>query len=128
MTRIIGNNWKKLSALLQWLSEQGINDYIKDMVDETGLKIDVYLPKQNIAIHVSDGHNQHFYEKASGEYKPFFIRSIESTEFVIDKMRNCLDGHTCKTAPKRKKEDPRPQIKKRQRVKVSVQRVTPIKK
>lgn len=122
-------NKKKLTALIEWLRVQGINDYIEGMVDETGLRIDLYLPTQNIAVHMSDGSNQLFYQRASGDYKPFFIRSVDTTEFVIEKMRNCLDGHTVKTAPKRKKEDPRPQIKKRQRVRVNAQRVTvPLKK
>lgn len=125
---MINKNKEKLSALKQWLRENGINDYIERMVDNAGLRIDLYLPTQNIAVHVSDSGNQQFYERARGEYKPFFIRTIDTTEFIIEKMRNCLDGHTCKTAPKRKKEDPRPQIKKRQRIRVSVQRVIPINK
>ena len=121
-------NQEKLSALKHWLNKQHV-DYIEGMVDETDLKIDLYLPTQNIAVHVSDGHNQHFYEKASGEYKPFFIRSNDSIDFVIEKMQNCMAGYTVKTAPiLRAKADPRPQIKKRQRVKVNVQRVTPMKK
>ena len=97
----------------------------------------VYLPTQNIAVHVSDGHNQHFYERARGEYKPLFIRYKDTAEFVIEKMQNCMAGYLRRTAPKRdkpaktehhEKQDPRPQIKKRQRVKVNVQRVTPTKK
>ena len=115
-------NQEKLSALKHWLNKQHV-DYIEGMVDETDLKIDLYLPTQNIAVHVSDGHNQHFYEKASGEYKPFFIRSNDSIDFVIEKMQNCMAGYTVKTAPKRKKQDPRPQIKKRQRIRVNAQRV-----
>ena len=116
-------NKKKLTALIQWLRVQGITDYIKGMVDETGLCIDLYLPTQNIAVHMSDGGNQIFYNRSCGDYKPFFIRSNDSTDFVIEKMQNCLEGHTTKTAPKRKKQDPRPQIKKRQRIRVGAQRV-----
>lgn len=121
---ILGStNKQKLTALIEWLRVQGITDYIESMVDNTGLLIDLYIPSHNIAVHMSDGANQIFYRRASGVYKPFFIRSIDTTEFVIEKMRNCLDGHTVKTAPKRIKDDPRPQIKKRQRIRVNAQRV-----
>ena len=136
-------NNEKLEALKQWLRSQGVTDYVQGMVDETGLRIDLYLPTQNIAVHMSDGHNQHFYEKARGEYKPLFIRYKDTAEFVIEKMQNCMAGYLRRTAPKREKpavdgerqkpehhdkQDPRPQIKKRQRVRVNVQRVTPAKK
>ena len=130
-------NNEKLEALKEWLRSQGVTDYVQGMVDETGLRIDLYLPTQNIAVHVSDGHNQHFYEKARGEYKPLFIRYKDTAEFVIEKMQNCMAGYLRRTAPKsvkpaktehHEKQDPRPQIKKRQRVKVNVQRVTPMKK
>ena len=130
-------NNEKLEALKEWLRSQGVTDYVQGMVDDTGLRIDLYLPTQNIAVHVSDGHNQHFYEKARGEYKPLFIRYKDTAEFVIEKMQNCMAGYLRRTAPKREKpaktehhekQDPRPQIKKRQRVRVNVQRVTPAKK
>ena len=117
-------NKDKLNALLQWLQSQGITDYIENMVDENGLKIDLYLPSQNIAVHLSDGHNQSFYVNTCKDYRPFFIYGGDTAEFVIEKMQNCLAGKTCRTAGKHKKQDPRPNIKKRQRVRISVQRVT----
>ena len=130
-------NNEKLEALKEWLRSQGVTDYVQGMVDDTGLRIDLYLPTQNIAVHVSDGHNQHFYEKARGEYKPLFRRYNDTAEFVVEKMQNCMAGYLRRTAPKsekpakmehHEKQDPRPQIKKRQRMKVNVQRVTPTKK
>jgi hypothetical protein len=113
----------KLTALCNWLHSQGIDDYIEGMRDESGVRIDLYLPTQNIAVHLSDGKNQLFYRRTCTEYRPFFIRSFETDEFIIEKMRNCIEGHSCKTAPKRKKSDPRPMIKKRQRIMVNAQRV-----
>ena len=121
-------NQEKLTLLCQWLHDNGINDYIEELVIDEGIIIDLFLPTQKIAVHLSDGSNQIFYRAVCKDYKPFFIRDCESASFIIEKMRNCLDGHTCKTAPRRrKKQDPRPQIKKRQRVHINAQRVIPPK-
>lgn len=98
-----GSNRWKLKMLCKWLAENGVNDYVEKMMIDGGVMIDLYLPTQNIAVHISNKYNQQFYMAVREDFRPFYIRCNDSIDFVLEKMRNCLDGHTCKTAPKHKK-------------------------
>lgn len=78
---------EKLEALKAMLANTfGYEENVK----ACGTVIDVVVKKVNIAIHVSDEHDQEFYLKVRKEYRPFFIREEESMDFITEKMQNCV--------------------------------------
>ena len=90
-------NKEKLEALKSFLKENGI-EYFENHKSSFGVMIDLKLPKQNIAVFVSNGKDyeekcynaEHHGCKIYWTYKPFFIRESESVEFVLEKMQNCI--------------------------------------
>ena len=91
------SNQKKLEAVKQWLSENGIN-YIENHKSGFGVTIDLKIPSLMIAVFLSDGNLGKETEIFNARkkfwplhwtYQPFFIRESETKEFVIEKIQNC---------------------------------------
>ena len=147
VSKLLTNRQKK-DLICRWLESQGVNDFVLNMRTENHTKVDIYLPTQNIAIHLSDGHNQAFYECVKTDFRPFFVRRKETMDFVFQKLTNCIAGHSCATAKTLKKAAAASPDRheatavlplggapadasdkpKRKRVKVTAQRVVPGKK
>ena len=79
-------NEQKLEAVKSWLKKNNV-DFKENRVTKQGLKIDLWLPKLFIAIHL--GADDTFYQKTFKWCKPFFIRDEETKEFVLEKIQNC---------------------------------------
>ena len=91
------DNQKKLKALKNWLKENNIT-FVDNHVSDFGVKMEVMIPKLNIAVFLSDGNKDEEnkkYNAGTGKrklfrvYRPFFIRESESLEFVLEKLQNC---------------------------------------
>lgn len=82
------SNEKKLEAVKVWLTENNI-EFMEDHVTRAGLKMDLWVPKLFIAVHVSDNKDDVFYKKTYKWCHPFFIRSSETKDFVLEKLQNC---------------------------------------
>ena len=82
------SNEKKLEAVKIWLTENGI-EFKENHVTRNGLEIALWVPKLFIAVHVSDGDDAVFYKKTFKWCHPFFIRSSETKDFVLEKLQNC---------------------------------------
>lgn len=98
MTKI--SNEEKLKALKQFLRENKIR-YIENHKSKTyGVTMDLKVRKLNIAVFLSDGDRNFeesivFTKSKYGKplqviYNPFFIRESETTEYIIEKMQNCI--------------------------------------
>ena len=113
---------EKFEHLKSFLRENGI-DFVEKHVSGTGVVIDLRVKKYNIAVHLSDEHDQEFYMKLRKLYHPFFIREEESPEFIIEKMQNCIldimNGRQRKfekSSQPAAKSDPEKPKRKRQRI------------
>ena len=81
---------EKFELLKSFLKENKF-DFIENYVSSrTGVVMDLRVVKFQIAVHLSDEHDQEFFEKLRGVYHPFFIRDSESPDFIIEKMQNCI--------------------------------------
>lgn len=95
------SNEEKLEALRRFLKENKI-PFINDYHSKTfNVDMAIKVKKLKIAVFLSDGDRE--YEKSlifapstySGAplrnlYNPFFIRESDTTEFVLEKMQNCI--------------------------------------
>lgn len=81
-------NEQKLEAVKNWLTENNI-EFTENYVTKTKLRIDLWLPKLYIAIHLDDDYSERFYKKTFRWCKPFFIRDSETKAFVMEKIQNC---------------------------------------
>lgn len=81
------SNEDKLEAIKNWLRENKIE--FKENFIMAKLKIDLWVPKLCIAIHIDDEDSGAFYKKTFRWCKPFFIRENETKEFVLEKIQNC---------------------------------------
>lgn len=140
-------NKEKLEALKAFLSENNL-DY-EDNYKAKVADIDLLVTKHSIAVHLSDKHDQEFFNKTKYHYKPFFIRDEETVDFILEKMQNCiidrmqkqqkkLEGlqiakenlkrHEANLLKKSAKTETIPEKPKRKRVRIPVaERVTPIR-
>ena len=90
-------NEKKLEAVKEWLSGNGIN-YIENHKSGFGVTMDLKIPSLMIAVFLSDGDREKETEKYNAstghkklfrKYQPFFIRESETKTFVLEKIQNC---------------------------------------
>ena len=82
-------NKEKLEELKEFLRENEI-PFEENHVSQLNVVMDLQIKDFMVAVHVSDGHDQEFYEKTYKYYNPFFIRDNESADFVVNKMQLCL--------------------------------------
>ena len=82
-------NLEKLDALKAFLRENAL-DFIENKTIKSGITIDLLVLKYNVAVHLSDEHDQRFFKRTRNNYHPFYIRESETVEFIIEKMQNCL--------------------------------------
>ena len=75
------SNEKKLEAVKSWLTSNGVK-FKENHTTRDGLKIDLWVPKLFVAIHVGDDDGK-FYKKTCKWCKPFFIRESETQDFVL---------------------------------------------
>ena len=83
------DNKEKLEALKRFLAENGIK-YLENHQSKMKVMMDLKVPGFMIAVHLSDDHDQEFYNKVKRVYKPFYIRESEKVDFIIEKMQNCI--------------------------------------
>ena len=81
-------NKQKLEAVKDWLKANDIK-FKENHKTKAGLKIDLWIPKLYIAIHIDDDSSEDFFKKTFKWCKPFFIRENETNEFVLEKIQNC---------------------------------------
>ena len=81
-------NEQKLEAVKIWLSENNI-EFKENHVTRAGLTMSLWVPKLFIAIHVGDDPDSVFYKKTYKWCHPFYIRSNETQDFVLEKLQNC---------------------------------------
>jgi hypothetical protein len=122
-------NRDKLEAIKAFLRENNLNFEENHFSKSRKINIDLVVYPYRIAIHFSDDKDREFFNKTKRHYHPFFIRDIESEEFVLEKMQNCIIEEMKKRqqALMEKKEESSVE-KKRKRVRITAERVTPVKK
>lgn len=81
-------NEQKLEAVKEFLTKNNIR-FTKDCPIKK-YTIALWIKKYHILVHLSDAHDQDFYNAVKRSFKPFFIRDNESKEFVLEKMQNCI--------------------------------------
>lgn len=90
-------NEKKLEAVKNWLSENGI-PYFENYRSGFGVTLDLKVPSLMIAVFLSDDNRDKETEKCNARkghwplrwtYQPFFIRESETKDFVLKKLQNC---------------------------------------
>ena len=90
-------NEKKLEAVKEWLSKNGIL-YFENYKSGFGVTIDLKIPSLMIAVFLSDDNKEEETEKCNAAkghwplrwtYRPFFIRESEAKGFVLEKLQNC---------------------------------------
>lgn len=126
-------NKEKLEALKAFLTGEKID--FKENYVSNGTMFALYVEKYRIAVRLSDENDQNFFYKTRKYYHPFFIRDNESTEFVIEKMQNCIrdilmDLHkNHQNIVKKSVVEEAPSKPKRRRIPFNkVERITPTKK
>lgn len=91
------SNEEKLSAVKDWLRENNI-EFVENYKSSFGVMIDVKIPSLMIAVFMSNGNSEVetsiYYSNSKRArlywmYRPFFIRSSETKEFVLEKIQNC---------------------------------------
>lgn len=83
-------NKEKLEALKAFLTENNVKFVENHFSKTNNLTFDLLIRDLRIAVHLSDGNDQTFYRKIFKYYKPFFIRENETSDFIIEKMQNCI--------------------------------------
>lgn len=81
-------NEEKLEKLIKFLDEKKIK-YTTETRPVNGFKPDLYIMRQHIAVSVGNDSDTIFnaWKRA---VRPFFIRTEESSEYVVWKMQECL--------------------------------------
>ena len=121
-------NKEKLKALIAFLTENNLNFEENHFSRSKKINIDLVVYPYRIAVHLSDDKDREFFNKTKRHYHPFFIRDNESEEFVLEKMQNCIIDEMKKIHERFNKANEKPVEKKRKRVRITAERVTPIKK
>ena len=121
-------NKEKLKALIAFLTENNLNFEENHFSRSKKINIDLVVYPYRIAVHLSDDNDREFFNKTKRHYHPFFIRDNESEEFVLEKMQNCIIDEMKKIHERFNKANEKPAEKKRKRVRITAERVTPIKK
>ena len=122
------DNNKKLEAIKAFLRENNLNFEENHFSKSRKINIDLVVYPYRIAVHLSDDKDREFFNKTKRHYHPFFIRDNESEEFVLEKMQNCIIDEMKKIQERFNKANEKPAEKKRKRVRITAERVTPIKK
>lgn len=94
-------NEEKRQMLEDWLVENGYAIEREHYSKRCEVMIPVMVRQPRIAIHV--GSDDEFFQKVKTYYKPFFIREEETMDFILEKMRNCIDGVVMKRPLKKRK-------------------------
>lgn len=81
-------NEQKLEAVKKFLTENNIRFAMDAPIKK--YTVALWIKKYRILVHLSDAHDQDFYNAVKRSFKPFFIREEESKEFVLEKMQNCI--------------------------------------
>jgi hypothetical protein len=121
-------NKEKLEAVKAFLTENNLNFEENHFSRSKKINIDLVVYPYRIAVHLSDDTDRVFFNKTKRHYHPFFIRDNESEEFVLEKMQNCIIDEMKKIQERFNKANDKPAEKKRKRVRITAERVTPIKK
>lgn len=121
-------NKEKLEAVKAFLTENNLNFEENHFSKSRKINIDLVVYPYRIAVHLSDDNDREFFNKIKRHYHPFFIRDNESEEFVLEKMQNCIIDEMKKIQERFNKANEKPVEKKRKRVRITAERVTPIKK
>ena len=121
-------NKEKLEAVKAFLTENNLNFEENHFSKSRKINIDMVVYPYRIAVHLSDDNDREFFNKTKRHYHPFFIRDNESEEFVLEKMQNCIIDEMKKIQERFNKANEKPVEKKRKRVRITAERVTPIKK
>lgn len=121
-------NKEKLKALIAFLTENNLNFEENHFSRSKKINIDLVVYPYRIAVHLSDDTDKVFFNKTKRHYHPFFIRDNESVEFVLEKMQNCIIDEMKKIQERFNKANEKPAEKKRKRVRITAERVTPVKK
>ena len=122
-------NQEKLEKLKEWLKDNNIPFDENHKSRSTGFTFDLRVKKPLIAVCISSEKDNEIFNRIKRTYAPFFIRESESPEFIIEKMQNCIIEEMKKRqqALMENKEKPVAE-KKRKRVRITAERVTPVKK
>lgn len=121
-------NRDKLEAIKAFLRENNLNFEENHFSRSKKINIDLVVYPYRIAVHLSDDNDREFFNKTKRHYHPFFIRDNESVDFVLEKMQNCIIDEMKKIQERFNKANEKPVEKKRKRVRITAERVTPIKK
>lgn len=121
-------NKEKLEAVKAFLIENNLNFEENHFSRSKKINIDLVVYPYRIAVHLSDDTDKVFFNKTKRHYHPFFIRDNESVDFVLEKMQNCIIDEMKKIQERFNKANDKPAEKKRKRVRITAERVTPIKK
>ena len=121
------DNKDKLEGLKTFLKENNLKFEVDHFSKSRKIKIDLVVYPYRIAVHLSDENDKVFFNKTKRHYHPFFIRDNESEEFVLEKMKNCIIEEMKKHHQVRLDKEPIVE-KKRKRVRINAERVTPVKK
>ena len=82
-------NKEKLEKLKDFLRQNEI-PFEENHESQLHVVMDLQIKDYMIAVHISDEHDQEFYQKTFKYYNPFFIRERESADFIINKMQLCI--------------------------------------
>ena len=82
-------NKEKLEKLKDFLRQNEI-PFEENHESQLHVVMDLQIKDYMIAVHISDEHDQEFYQKTFKYYNPFFIRESESADFIINKMQLCI--------------------------------------
>ena len=121
-------NKEKLEAVKAFLTENNLNFEENHFSKSRKINIDLVVYPYRIAVHLSDDTDRVFFNKTKRHYHPFFIRENESVDFVLEKMQNCIIDEMKKVQERFNKANEKPVEKKRKRVRITAERVTPVKK
>ena len=80
---------EKLEKLKDFLRQNEI-PFEENHESQLHVVMDLQIKDYMIAVHISDEHDQEFYQKTFKYYNPFFIRESESADFIINKMQLCI--------------------------------------
>ena len=83
-------NKEKLELLKDWLRENNVPFKENYFSNSTSTRIDLAVINPRIAVHMSDGNDQKFFQSVRFCYAPFFIRENETMDFILEKMQNCI--------------------------------------
>ena len=82
----------KVKALEAFLKENGMSYYAGFKSKKHDIKGQLYVPMHRIIVKVSEGKEKDdaYYHKVKYIYRPLFIRDEETSEFIIEKMKNLI--------------------------------------